>query len=206
MTLTVLKPRTLKKSVETTFSYMKSLGFKEDNLSDKFPSFYWTPKLHKAPYKHRFILSSFDCTTKPLSVLLAGILSTIEGKLLNMSSVIYIRTGINEMWILKNGSELLQKMNSFHYPKITSTQTFDFSTLKTSISRQNLKDRVHMLVNQAFLYKSGYKHLVVGRDRTFFTNDEPLICQMVAFLIDNIYIKIGNHLFRQCSVILGFTD
>ena len=48
-------------------SYMKiSLTFKEDNLSDKFPSFYWTPKLHKTPYKHRSIASSFDCTTKPL--------------------------------------------------------------------------------------------------------------------------------------------
>ena len=28
--------------------------------------------------------------------------------------------------------------------------------------------------------------------------DETLICQMIDFLIDNIYIKIGNHLFRQC--------
>ena len=67
-----------------------------------------------------------------------------------------------------------------------------------------------MLVNQTFLYKNGsrrYKHLVVNGDRTFFTNEEPsagkkynetLICQMIGFLIDNIYIKIGSHLFRQC--------
>ena len=48
---------------------------------------------------------------------------------------------------------------------------------------------------------------MVSGDRTFFTNeetssgkkyDETLICQMIDFLIDNIYIKIGNHLFRQC--------
>ena len=67
-----------------------------------------------------------------------------------------------------------------------------------------------MLVNQIFLYKNGsrrYKHLVVNGDRTFFTNeetsvgkkyDETLICQMTDFLVDNIYSKIGNHLFRQC--------
>ena len=45
----------------------------------------------------------------------------------------------------------------------------------------------------------------------FFTNkqtsagkkyDETLICQMLNFLIDNIFIKIGNHLFRQCIGIL----
>ena len=67
-----------------------------------------------------------------------------------------------------------------------------------------------MLVNPAFLYKNGsrrYRHFVVNGDRTFFTNketsagkkyDETLICQMIGFLIDNIYSKIGNHLFRQC--------
>ena len=148
---------------------MKSLGFKEDNLSDKFHSFYWTPKLHKTPYKHRFITSSLDCTTKPLSVLLTRILSAIKGKLSNLSSV------ISEMWILKNSSELLQKMNSFHYPKTTSIQTFEFSTMYKSISHHNLKDRIHMLVTQTFLYKSEsrtYKHLVVNGDRTFFANEE----------------------------------
>ena len=48
---------------------------------------------------------------------------------------------------------------------------------------------------------------MVNGDRTFFTNeetsagkkyDETQICQMIDFLIDNIYIKIHNHLFRQC--------
>ena len=116
----------------------------------------------------------------------------------------------NEMWILKNSSELLQKMTSFYNPKTTSNQTFDFSTLYTSIPHQKLKDRMHMLVNQTFPYKNGsrgYKYLVIDGDRTFFTNketsagkkyDETLICQMIDFLVDNIYINIGNHLFRQC--------
>ena len=196
-------------------SYMKFLGLKEDNLSDKFPSFYWTPKLHKTPYKDRFIASSFDCTTKPLSVLLTRILSALK-KLSNLSSVTYIPAGINEMWILKNSSELLQKIYSFHYQKITSIQTFDFLTLYTPILYQKLKDRILMLVNQTFLYKNGsrrYKHFVVNGERTFFTNEETsadkrydwtLICQMIDFLIDKIYIKIGNHLFRQCIGILNW--
>ena len=48
---------------------------------------------------------------------------------------------------------------------------------------------------------------MVSGDRTLFTNEETsadkkygetLICQMIDFLIDNIYItEIGNHLFRQ---------
>ena len=36
------------------------------------------------------------------------------------------------------------------------------------------------------------KHQLVKED------DETLIYQMIDFLMDNIYIKIGNHLFRQC--------
>ena len=74
-------------------SYMKSLGFKEDNLSYKYPSFYWTSKLHKIRYKHRFNASSFDCTTKPLYFICH------QRKLSNLSSVIYSRTGTNKMWI-----------------------------------------------------------------------------------------------------------
>ena len=47
---------------------------------------------------------------------------------------------------------------------------------------------------------------MVTGDRTFFTDEETplgkkydkiLICQMIGFLMDNIYIKIGNQLFRQ---------
>ena len=67
-----------------------------------------------------------------------------------------------------------------------------------------------MLVNQTVLYKNKfrrYKHLVVNGNGTFFTDEETsagkkydgtLICQMIDFLIDNICIKIGNHLFWQC--------
>ena len=73
--------------------------------------------------------------------------------------------------------------------------------LLTSIPHLKLKDRIHMLVNQTFLYKNRsrrYKHLVVNGDGTFFTNeetsagkkyDETLICQMIDFLTDNITLR-----------------
>ena len=68
-----------------------------------------------------------------------------------------------------------------------------------------------MLVSQVIICKNGYRrdeHLVVKGDRTFFTNketsvdkkhNETLICQMVDFLRYNIYVKIGNHFFQQCT-------
>ena len=37
------------------------------------PLLYWIPKLHKDPYKQRFIAGSSSCSTKPLSKLLTSI-------------------------------------------------------------------------------------------------------------------------------------
>ncbi len=42
------------------------------------PSMHWIPKLHKNPYKQRYIAGSAKCTTKPLSKLLISILTTVK--------------------------------------------------------------------------------------------------------------------------------
>ena len=41
-------------------------------------TFYWLPKLHKQPYKARFIANSSSCRTTELSKLLTSCLSTIK--------------------------------------------------------------------------------------------------------------------------------
>jgi hypothetical protein len=51
-------------SVLNTFNIPKNL--------DQFdlPYLYWIPKLHKNPYKQRYIVGSSKCSTKPLPLLL----------------------------------------------------------------------------------------------------------------------------------------
>ena len=66
------------------------------------PSLYWIPKLHKSPYKQRYIAGSANCTTKPLSVLLTSILTTVKEGLQKYCDTSYSRSGVNDMWILKN--------------------------------------------------------------------------------------------------------
>ena len=144
-------------------SCMKSLRFKEDNLSDKFLDFYCIPKLHKTPYKHRFIASSFDCTTKPLSVLLTRILSAIKRKLSNLSSVIYSRTGINEMWILKNSSELLQKMND------------NFSSRHSMLAERLFNQTARKLMRTFYKFMSRYPELA----SKFSKSPSSMICDSV---------------------------
>ena len=48
-------------------SVLSSLGINTLHDDADLPSLYWIPKLHKDPYKHRFIAGSAKCSTKPLS-------------------------------------------------------------------------------------------------------------------------------------------
>ena len=99
---------------------------------------YWTPKLHKSPVKHRFIAGSSKCTTKQLSSLLTKILTVIKTGLEKYCSIKTSHTGVNNMWILKNSTNLLSSLGRLGVHKATSIQTFDFSTLYTSISHDLL--------------------------------------------------------------------
>ena len=45
---------------------------------DKLPTLYWLPKLHKRPYKARFIANSSSCTSSKLSKILTLCLTAIK--------------------------------------------------------------------------------------------------------------------------------
>ena len=113
------------------------------------------------------------------------------------------------MWILKNSTNLLSSLGHLGVHKATSIQTFDFSTLYTSIPHDLLKSRMNNIINNAFKHKNGatqYTHIKVVRNKSYFTSD-PLngdnkytandICKMIEFLVDNIYVRFGGQLFRQ---------
>ena len=46
-------------------SVLSSFGINTLDDDADLPSLYWIPKLHKDPYKHRFIAGSAKCSTKP---------------------------------------------------------------------------------------------------------------------------------------------
>ena len=49
---------------------------------DRLPAMYWLPKLHKRPYKTRFIANSSSCTTTELSKLLTSCFTAIKAKVI----------------------------------------------------------------------------------------------------------------------------
>ena len=106
------------------------LGMSEEDQN--LPYLYWTPKLHKSPYKHRFIAGSCQCTMKDLSCLLTKLLSTVKDGLVRNCNIKTSRSGLNNIWILKNSKGLLSSLDQLDIHTATSGQTFDFSTLYTS--------------------------------------------------------------------------
>ena len=119
-------------------SVLTSFGIQTTDKELDLPYIYWIPKMHKNPYKHRFIASSSKCSTKPLSILLTKLLTHIKQGLQKYCETSYSRSRVNQMWILKNSKELLEHLQSPNFNHITSIKSFDFSTLYTNIPHQKL--------------------------------------------------------------------
>ena len=173
------------------------------------PLIYWLPKMHKNPYKERFIAGSRHCTTKTISRTLTKILTVIKDGLCRYCNKIYETSNINQMFILKNSKTLLETLQNLQHVKHSSLQTFDFTTLYTTIPHRQLKSKLHDLIHNAFVTKTGkrrYKYIAVNYHTSYFTNNdnnkgqlytESKICSMLEFLIDNIYVRFGDKIFRQ---------
>ena len=67
----------IKTLVSSHINFMHRNNIRVPEEFSKLPFFYWLPKLHKNPYKHRFIAASSACTTKPLSKLLTHYLQLV---------------------------------------------------------------------------------------------------------------------------------
>ena len=147
-------------------NFITSVGLEMSEEDQNLPYLYWTPKLHKSPYKHSFITCSSKCTTKDLSCLLTKLLSTIKDGLVRYCNTKTRHNGVNSMRILKNStsSSLLSSLDQLDVRTAISVQTFDFLTLHTSIPHSLLKSRISNLVRNAFRKKDGsvrYTHIKV---------------------------------------------
>ena len=195
--------------ISNHISVLSSFGLHVDENDSELPTIYWIPKLHKTPYKQRYIAGSCKCSTKPLSKLLTTILTTVKDGLQTYCDVAFSRSGINQMWILKNSKELLDKLQSQSLSVITNIKTFDFSTLYTAIPHDKLKTKLKDLIHNVFHHKNGkrrYQYLVVNGNTTYFVINhsdcktkysEDDITGMIDFLIDNIFVSFGGRIFQQ---------
>ena len=190
--------------------FIESVGLEMSEEDKNLPYLYWTPKLHKVPFKHRFIAGSSKCTTKDLSCLLNKVLTTVKDGLIRYNNTKTSRNGVNGMWIVKNSTSLLSSLDQLDVRTATSVQTYDFSTLYTSIPHNLLQSPITALIHNSFKRRNGsnrYTHINLRVERGIFidtinpggdnlyTADQ--ICRMVEFLIDNIFVEVWRMPFSS---------
>ena len=164
--------------------------------------------MHKNPDKHRFIAGSSKCSTKPLSILLTKLLTSIKKGLQKYCERAYSRSGINQMWIFKNSKELLDHLKSPNFNLITNIKSFNFSTLYTTIPLQKLKSRLASIIRNSFLRKNGnrrYKYLVSGREGRYFVKEhsDSKSKYNEEFLVDNIFVVFAEVLQQIIGIPMG---
>ena len=95
--------------------------------------------------------------------------------------------------------------------------SYDFATLYTNIPHNALKNNIRSLVREAFKIR-GAKYIIVDRHGNEHWSLEPVsstacvsvskskLVEWTEYLIDNVYIKVGNNVYRQTIGIPMGTD
>ena len=121
----------------------------------------------------------------------------------------YSRSGINQMWILKNSKELLDHLNSLNFNLITNIKPFDFLTLCTTIPHQKLKIRIATFIRISFIHKKWKSEIQISSFRSwgpYFVREhseskskytEEDIIRMLVFLVDNIFVVFAGKVYQQ---------
>ena len=105
---------------------------------DKLPTMYWLPKLHKRPYKARFIANSSSCTTTEISKLLTSCLTAIKSHVMRYCQTVYETSNKNWFWSIRNSGEVLSKLKCRGF-RATSLSTYDFFTPYTILPHNLIK-------------------------------------------------------------------
>ena len=165
---------------------------------------YWIPKLHKQPYKARFIANSSSCTTTNISKLLTSCLTAIKLHVKRYCAQVYENSGKHLFWSIKNSGDILDKLKIKNY-NVSSVSTYDFSTLYTTLPHNLINNKLTALIQKTFA-RENVAFLACNYERAFFTGcavkgytlwtcDE--VCKSLSFLLDNIFVRFGNSVFKQ---------
>ena len=147
-------------------------GLFVDEDHSKLPTLYWLPKLHKRPYKSRFIANSSACTTTELSILLTSSLTAIKNYVIKYCTTVYERNGKKLFWSIKNSGEILNKLKSRGFLASDHTHllflsTYDFSTLYTKLPHNLIKEKLTELIEQTF-NREGSLYMACNDKNAFF--------------------------------------
>ena len=118
-------------------------------------------------------------------------------------------------WLCKEVLDRLHNINKVSGAKCFDS--YDFATLYTNILHDGLKSNIRNLVREAYKVR-GAKYLTVDRHgkahwsqspssvTTCMSIDKSKLVELTEYLIDNVYVKAGNRVYRQTIGIPMGTD
>ena len=166
------------------------------------PKIFWIPKLHKDPFKFRFIAGARNCTTKELSVLVNLGLKVIKENFRKYCLAIYRNSGFNFYWSINSTLEFINKIDKI---SVHTLQVYDFSTLYTNIDQEKILEHLFGVFQLVFNDRNR-KYLCIRFDKAFFAGktyasfecfDVDLFKKAVSFVIHEVYVHFGGLLFKQ---------
>ena len=148
-----------------------------------------------------------------MSILLTSCLTAIKNHVIKYCTTVYERKGKNLFWSIKNSGEILNKLKSRGF-LASGLSTYDFSTLYTTLPHNLIKEKLTELIEQTF-NREGSLYLACNDKNAFFTSEQPKqyklrscqkMCDVLHYLLDNIFIRFGSKLYRQIVGIPIGTD
>ena len=158
---------------------------------------YWLPKLHKRPYKARFIANSSSCTTTELSKYYC---LPVKSHVIRYCETVYETSNKNWFWSIKKSGDVL---------RATSLSPYDFATLYTTLPHNLIKEKNLDLIEWTF--KRTLKTMVhfIWPVMTERLSSLPLtkvgiytlviqnVCDTLTYLLDNIILDLGPSYIRS---------
>lgn len=109
------------------------------------------------------------------------------------------------MWIIDNSNNVLNDIKDFNVDNnIKNVNTYDFSTLYTNITHDDLKTQMKWVIDKAFhnkkyIYVNDYNVTWYKRNNTTCISKSKLL-MFITYLIDNIYIYLLVIMFSVKSL------
>ena len=166
------------------------------------PTFYWLPKLHKNPYKLRFISNSSHCSTTILSKHITSALTAVKDRVIKYSETAFRNSNVNYFWSIKNSSEVIEKLR-LRYFQGSQVSSFDFSTLYTSLPHDLIKAKVLSLVKWCF---NRVKNLPLTSDKAGVFSNKNTTRIHVGLALSYVKLVLSSWKIYMCNLMAWYTN
>ena len=180
---------------------LKKIDVKIDKY--ELPTFYWLPKLHKRPYKSRFISNASHCSTAILSKHITSALTAVKEHIIKYSETAFSNSNVNYYWSIKTLPRSSKScdcvtvgvrrylLSTFllytpHCHMILSKQKC--CLLSTGVSTES-KTYLCTSVKAGFLSYKKYDSYTC-----WFCAE---LCEAFTFLMENIYVQFDGMVYQQ---------